>query len=193
MPGRVSVKSVSYTLVSVPFRANRTSRKPLLDSVPMARQTYPLEALRKLRDERAEAHAQGLAAQIARSQAAEAKLRERERVRREHAERTAESVRIERQRLVDGGASGADLLRVSEFDKAARAQAELLERAEGEARQALARETVEEEKLRQQLSEREAEAKLVRNHEAGFHEYHADLVQKSDEEAALEQWNARRR
>jgi hypothetical protein len=159
----------------------------------MARQTYPLEALRKLRDERAEAQAQGLAVQIARSQAAEAKLRERERARREHAQRTAENVRVERQRLVDGGASGADLLRVSEFDKAARAQAELLERAEAEARQALARETVEEEKLRQQLSEREAEAKLVRNHEAGFHEHHADLAQKSDEEAALEQWNARRR
>jgi hypothetical protein len=146
-----------------------------------------------LRDERAEAQAQGLAAQIARSQAADAKLRERQRARREHAERTAESARLERQRLTDGGASGADLLRVTEFDEGARKQAELLERAEGEARQALARERAEEEKLRQQLSEREAEAKLVRNHEAGFHEHQADLAQKSDEEAALEQWNARRR
>jgi hypothetical protein len=159
----------------------------------MTRQTYPLEALRKLRDERADEQARGLAAQIARSQAAEAKLRGRQRARREHAERTTESVRIERQRLVGGGSSGADLLRVSEFEKAARVQADLLERAEAEARQALAQERAQEEKLRQQLSEREAEAKLVRNHEAGFHELHADLLQKSEEEAALEQWNARRR
>jgi hypothetical protein len=159
----------------------------------MTRQTYPLETLRKLRDERAEVEARGLAAQIAVSQAAEAKLRQRERARREHAERTAESVRVERQRLADGGAHGADLLRVADFEKAARAQAQLLEQAEGEARQALAQAKAEEEKLRQQLSEREAEAKLVRNHEASFHERQADLAQKADEEAALEQWNARRR
>jgi len=154
---------------------------------------YPLETLRKLRDERAEAHAQGLAAQIARSQAALAKLGERERARRLHAERIAEQLRAERARLTDGGASGADLLRLAEFAKAARAQAELLERAEAEARQALATERADEEKLRQQLAEREAEARLVRNHEAGFREHQADLAQKADEEAALEQWNARPR
>ncbi|HXK16201.1 MAG TPA: hypothetical protein VNG33_00255, partial [Polyangiaceae bacterium] len=129
----------------------------------------------------------------ARAQLAEAKLRERERARRLHAERTSDSVRVERARLADGGASGADLLRVAEFEKAARVQAELLERAEAEARQALLTERAEEEKFRQRLAEREAEAKLVRNHEAGFHDHLADLAQKSDEEAALEQWNARRR
>jgi|SRR3954468_24854027 hypothetical protein len=159
----------------------------------MARQTYPLETLRKLRDERAEAEAQALAAQIARCHAAEAQLQKRELLRREHAERTALSLEVERQRLAEGAASGADLLRAAEFGKAARAQAELLERAESEARQALAQARAEQEKLRQQLSEREAEAKLVRNHEASFHDYQTELTQKADEEAALEQWNARRR
>jgi hypothetical protein len=33
----------------------------------------------------------------------------------------------------------------------------------------------------------------VRNHEAGFHEHQGNLAQKAEEEAALEQWNARRR
>jgi hypothetical protein len=159
----------------------------------MARQQYPLEALRKLRDERAEAELQELARQVARSASAEGKLRERERARREHAERTADSVRVERQRLVAGGVSGAELLRVVDFEVAARVQAERLERAEAEARQALASERALEQKLREQQATREAEAKLVRNHEANFHEREAELAQKAEEEAALEQWNARHR
>jgi hypothetical protein len=68
----------------------------------------------------------------------------------------------------------------------------LLERAESEARQCLAQERVAEQKLREEQAAREAEAKLVRNHEASFHERQADLIQKAEEEAALEQWNARR-
>jgi hypothetical protein len=159
----------------------------------MARPEYPLEALRKLRDERATAQAHELAAQVARSQVAEAKLRERERARREHTERTKESVRLEHDRLGAGAARGADLLRVADFEAAAQAQAKLLEHAESAARAELAKERAEEQKLREQLSQREAEAKLVRNHEAGFHEHHHDLSQKAEEEAALEQWNARRR
>lgn len=158
----------------------------------MARQPYPLETLRKLRDERAEALLQALAEQVARAQSAEAKLAERERVRCEHAARTAEAVRAEQQRLAEGGVSGVDLLRVAEFEVAARAQAQLLERAEAEARQVLASERVTEHKLREEQATLEAEAKLVRNHEASFHERQAELAQKAEEEAALEQWNARR-
>jgi fused signal recognition particle receptor len=159
----------------------------------MAPQQYPLEALRKLRDERAEALAQELALQVARSLAAENKLRQREAARREHAARAAETVRGEQQRLAAGSVSGADLLRVAEFEVAVQAQAALLQRAEAEARQALAQERAQEQKLRDQQAQREAEAKLVRNHEAGFHEHQAELAQKAEEEAALEQWNARRR
>lgn len=159
----------------------------------MARPQYPLEALRKLRDERAEALAQELAQQVARSQSAETKLRQREVARREHAERAAETMRTEQRRLAAGGVSGADLCRVADFEVAVRAQAALLQRAETEARQALAQERAQEQKLRDQQAQREAEAKLVRNHEAGFHEHHAELTQKAEEEAALEQWNARRR
>lgn len=158
----------------------------------MARPEYPLEALRKLRDERVEAQVQSLAAQLARADAAEQRLRERERARREHAEQATESVQQEQARLAAGQATGADLLRVSEFEQAVRAQAALLERAEAEARQALAQERADEQKLRQKLSELEAEAEVVRKHEAGFRQHHADAVQKAEEEAALEQWNARR-
>ncbi len=158
----------------------------------MARQQYPLEALRKLRDEKAEALLQALAEQVARTQSAEATCAERERVRREHAARAAEVVQTEQQRLAAGGVSGVDLLRVAEFEVAARAQAQLLERAEAEARQVLAKERAAEQKLREEQTAREAEAKLVRNHEASFHERQAVLAQKTEEEAALEQWNARR-
>jgi len=159
----------------------------------MARPQYPLEALRKLRDERADALAQSLAQQIARSQRAEAKLSERERTRREHGERAAEAVRAEQARLAAGGVSGAELLRVADFEVAVRAQAGLLLRAEAEARQELAQERAQEHKLRDEQILREAEAKLVRNHEASFHERQAELVQKAEEEAALEQWNGRQR
>ena len=159
----------------------------------MARLQYPLEALRRVRDERADALARELAGQVARSHEAETKLRQREAARRDHAERAAEAVRCEQQRLAAGGVSGADLLRVAEFEVAVRAQAALLERAEAEARQALARERALEQKLRAQQARREAEAKLVRNHEANFRDQQAQLAQKAEEEAALEQWNARRR
>src|SRR6188768_574643 len=116
----------------------------------MARQTYPLETLRKLRDEKAEALLQALAKQVARTQSAEGTLAERERVRREHAARTAEAVQAEQQRLAAGGASGVDLLRVADFELAARVQAGLLERAEADARQVLAQERAAEQKLREQ-------------------------------------------
>ena len=159
----------------------------------MARPPYPLEALRKLRDERADAQTQALAEQLARCQAAEQELGRRASVRRGHAERVAQALRDERERLAAGQLSGQDLLRETEFQTAARAQAELLERAESEAREALSREQAAEQQLRQQLGRLEADAKLVRNHEASFHERAAQQVAHSEEEAALEQWNARRR
>lgn len=158
----------------------------------MARPEYPLEALRKLRDERVQAQAQALAAQLVRSEDAEQRLRLRERARRELAERAAAGLLDERARLDAGAASGADLSRLNEFDAAMRAQAALLERAEAEARQALAECRAQEQALRQKLSDLEAEAEVVRQHEAGFRQRQADAAQKAEEEAALEQWNARR-
>jgi hypothetical protein len=158
----------------------------------MARQPYPLEALRKLRDERAEELAQRLAEQVARSQAAEVTLRERGRVRRDHAERTADTVRSERARLAAGGVSGAELLRCVEFEAAAASQAAFLLRAEAEAQRALSVERAREQELRAEQARREAEAELVRHHEASFRQRQAELVEKAEEEVALEQWNARR-
>jgi hypothetical protein len=157
----------------------------------MAGPRYPLEALRKLRDDRAEEQAHGLAVQIARSQAAEERLREREAARRTHAERTAQTRSLESERLAQG-VGGHELQRLAEFEVAVRAQAGVLERAEGEARQALSQERAQEQKMREVLAAREAEAKLVRNHEDSFHERQLDLQQKAEEEAALEQWSARR-
>lgn len=157
----------------------------------MAGPRYPLETLRKLRDERAEAQAQALAAQIARSEAAETKLRERETARREHALRTAETERAEAGRLAEG-VSGADLQRWADFTAAAQFQAQALERLESEARRILVEERARERQLREELSSREAEAELVRRHEHGFHQHHAERQEKADEEAALEQWSARR-
>jgi hypothetical protein len=158
----------------------------------MARQPYPLESLRKLREERSEAHAQRLAAQIARSAAAQVKLTAREQARRDHESAAALAVEAERGRLEQGGASGADLSRLSEFERAARAKTEALLESEASARQQLASERAEEQQLRAQLAKLEAEAELVRHHETSFHERHAELQEKADEEAALEQWSARR-
>src|SRR5262245_39608487 len=99
----------------------------------MARHEYPLEALRKLRDERAEAQAHTLAKQLTRVAAAEAELRERERTRREHEAQTADALRDERARLASGTASGADLQRVADFEAGARARTAALGRSEAEA------------------------------------------------------------
>jgi hypothetical protein len=159
----------------------------------MARQPYPLEALRKLRDERAEAQALTLAKQVARVAAAEAQLVERERQTLEHQERTREVRLAERERLAAGGVSGADLQRSVEFEAGARLHTEQLRRAEDDARQALAKERAQEQQLREELSQRDAEAKLARNHEASFHERNASAALRSEEDAALEQWNARHR
>ncbi len=144
-----------------------------------------------MREDQAEAQTHALAAQVACSQAAEAKVRQREAARREHAERTATTLRVERARLATG-VCGFDLLRVADFEQGARAQAAVLERAEGEARRALAEERAKEQQLRQELAAREADAELVRRHETSFHEHHEDLRQKAEEEAAQEQWSAKR-
>lgn len=152
---------------------------------------YPLEALRQLRDERAEALTHALAAQIARSQAAEAKLLEQEAVRKEHAARTAEAEREELERL-GAGVSGVDWQRLAEFSAAARLQAAGLQRLEAQARAALAEEHAKELRIRDELAAREAEAELVRRHEAGFYAHHAERQEKAEEDAALEQWGARR-
>jgi hypothetical protein len=157
----------------------------------MAGPRYPLETLRKLRDDRAEAQTHALAAQIARSQAAAAQLRSREAARREHVERLTETRRAEQTRLA-AGVSGAELLRLADFEVAARVRGEALAQAELEAQKVLEAERAKERNLRQELASREAEAELVRRHEAGFHGHHAELREKAEEEAALEQWSAKR-
>jgi hypothetical protein len=159
----------------------------------MVRQQYPLEALRKLRDERAEAQAQALAMQVARCAAAEALVMKREQLRREHALTTAAMLRAERERLGAGLASAADVQRAGDFEVTARDQARALERSEAEARELLAQQRAEERRLREELGRREAEAKLSRNHEANFHEQRASATLRAEEEASLERWNARRR
>jgi hypothetical protein len=159
----------------------------------MTRPQYPLEALRKLRDDQADAQARALADQVARSTSAERLVEQRVAARRDHAQQTRASLAEERTRLLAGGASGAELLRAAEFETARRAQAELLERAEAEARQVLLRERVKERELREALARREADAQLVRNHESSFHERAVERAARAEEETALEQWNARRR
>jgi hypothetical protein len=159
----------------------------------MAGPRYPLEALRKLRDERTDAQVQAVAGQVARCRAAELTLEAALAARRAHGEETGQSLEQERQRLLTGRLSGAELARAAEFEAAARAQAELLERAEARAGQVLLEARAEEHRLREELSRREADAKLVRNHENSFRERLADQVERAEEEATLEQWNARRR
>lgn len=158
----------------------------------MARPQYPLQALRQLRDERADAQAARLARQIARAEAAQAKVAEAERARREHDLRARATLAAERQRLASGRAAGADWLRLTEFEVALRAQAALFERAELALRETLQMERDAERRERAELSRLAAEATLVQAHEAEFHEQHAALTLKAEEEAALEQWNARR-
>lgn len=159
----------------------------------MERQHYPLEALRQLRDERADAQAQALAGQVARCAEAEAVVLEREQLRREHARATAEMLRLERERIIAGQVLAAELQRGSDFEASARAKARALERSEAEAREMLAQQRAEEQKLREELGRCEAEAKLARNHEANFHEQRASAALRAEEEASLERWNARRR
>lgn len=158
----------------------------------MVRQHYPLEALRKLRDERADEQARRLAEQVALCQQALTELLAREALVREHERRTAEILRVERERLDLAGATGSELARLVDFGVAASVQAERLRRFELEARQRLANERAAEDKLRRELTALEAEAELVRNHEADFQQRETEVAQKADEEAALEQWNARR-
>src|SRR5690349_3336570 len=134
----------------------------------MARPQYPLETLRKLRDERADAQATRLAAQIARADAAQARLSDAERARREHEARTRAVLTTERERLGSGAASGADLQRLTEFEQAMRAQERGLEQLERELRDKLSAEREAERRERSELSRLEAEAKLVQGHEARF-------------------------
>ncbi len=158
----------------------------------MTRRQYPLESLRKLRDERAQALTRDLASQMGRCQAGEANLRLCERACRAHASALVEAEALERGRLLRGELSGADLLRSAEFAVAAGIQRRQLDLELVQARSALAHERSREAELRAQVARGEADAKLVRQHEAGFHEREAEQALRSEEEAALEQWSARR-
>lgn len=159
----------------------------------MARPEYPLQALRELRAERVQAQLRRLAEQVASTAQAEAKLLQRERSRRNHAEQTATSLRAERERLAASHMAAAELARAAEFEAGARAQATLLERAEQEARTELATQREQERLARSELSRLEADAELLKKHELGFHERARDVALRAEEEAALEQWNARQR
>jgi hypothetical protein len=103
----------------------------------------------------------------------------------------AEARRAEQARLIDG-ATGADLARIAEFEVAARARGEALEHAVVAARNVLEGERAKELQLRSELANREAEAELLRRHESSFYGQLADQREKAEEDAALEQWSARR-
>jgi hypothetical protein len=159
----------------------------------MARPGYPLNALRELRDERAQAEQQRLAQQVARTQQAIDQLKAREGARLEHAARIAGELDSENDRLWHAPVSGVDLARLAEFRAAASAQAQLLEQAEARARQGLEEQRGEEQKVRAELARVEAEAKLVHEHEASFVARVEAAAARAEEEEMQDQWNARRR
>jgi hypothetical protein len=159
----------------------------------MPRRPYPLDALRRLRDQRTEEQALSLAQQLARSRSAEQVARERSAACRSHAAGVDACHEHERTELERGLLSGADLLRNVEFSVAAAAQAAQLRAAEAKAHSALEDERKRQAQAQRELARREADAKLVHQHARAFATAEAETAERADEEAALEQWNARQR
>jgi hypothetical protein len=158
----------------------------------MPRPKYPLEALARLREQKAEDEARKLAEATRDAQAAERAREVAERRRRENEETLAQVRAAEREALARGELSAADLARAAAWAS----------RAEGEGRflasslqGALAREQEArrgERAAKEQTELARANARVLAEDRARFGEGQQKQAEARDEEASFEAWRPKR-
>ena len=156
------------------------------------RHRYPFEALHWLRQQRVERQATVVGESAARTAEARREEARRELERRGSEQSMIETARAERARLDEGELRAGDLQVAGDWRKGA--EAELQHRAERElrAREARVTQVAREADERRALGRASNQAKMIDTHRNAFRAELEAARERSDEEAATEQWTAAR-
>jgi hypothetical protein len=156
------------------------------------RHRYPFEALQWLRRQRVDREAAQVnerALRTSRARADEASARVARRTTEQHID---ELSRAERARLDGGTVRAHDLQQAGEWRKGADAELRAKTEREQLASEALRTEVAAETIARRRLGVASSEAELIDAHRVDWRAEHAAAQERSEEEAIVEQWTAKR-
>ncbi len=156
------------------------------------RYRYPLEALHWLRRQRVDRQATVVGESAARTAQALRVEADAERARQLSAQSMAETQGAERARLEEGALRAADLQLAGAWQVGAEAELSAKRDAEQRARATRMAESATEASERRALGHASNQAKLIDEHRSGRRAEHEAGQERSEEEAATEQWTASR-
>jgi hypothetical protein len=155
------------------------------------RHRYPFDALHWLRHKRVDQQAAVVSESAARTAQAKRAEARAEADRASAAQAIDELSRAEQERLHDGLARAGELATVGDWRKGAHAELQLKAEREQRAREARAAEVIAETQARRQLGTASNEAKMIDTHRSDWQAERNAARERSEEEAAAEQWTAR--
>jgi hypothetical protein len=156
------------------------------------RHRYPFEALHWLRHQRVDLQAAVVGESAARTEQARREQARRELERQNSVRLMSETARAERSRLDEGELRAGDLQLGGDWRKAAEAEIQVKAEHERKAREAQKAQATSEAAERRALGAVSNQAKMVDTHRGAFRAEHDAARERADEEAATEQWTARR-
>lgn len=156
------------------------------------RHRYPFEALRWLRRQRVDREAAEVSERTARSVRARSEEARSEIARRSSEQRIADVSRTELERLEASNVRAGELARVGDWRKGAENELAARRAKETQAREALRTEVAAEAVARRALGVASSEAELIDGHRDAWQKERASAAERSEEEAILEQWTAKR-
>jgi len=156
------------------------------------RHRYPFEALHWLRHQRVDREAREVRERIARTAKARGDEARAAAIRASAERQIDELSRAEQARLEQGTVRAGELSQVGEWQRAAELDLEAKGEREQQAKTALRTEIAAESVARRQLGVASSEAELLDGHRLDWRAECEAARERSEEEAAVEQWTARR-
>jgi hypothetical protein len=156
------------------------------------RHRYPFEALQWLRRQRVDREAAQVSERAARTDRARAAELRAASARRSSEQHIDEVSRAEFARLAEGEVRAGDLAQVGDWHKGARADLQAKAVRERQAHEALRSEVAAETVARRVLGVASSEAELIDAHRGKWRAERAAHQERSEEEAVVEQWTAKR-
>jgi hypothetical protein len=156
------------------------------------RHRYPFEALRWLRRQRVDREAAEVSERAARTALARGDEARAEITRRSSEQRINDVSRAELSRFDENGVRAGELARVGDWRKGAERELAAKQQKEMQAREALRTEVAAEAVARRALGVASNEADLIDGHREAWKKERASAEERSEEEAILEQWTAKR-
>jgi hypothetical protein len=158
----------------------------------MASRKYPLEQVRKLRDDASERAAQRLSAAIQKRHRAGELVRAAEHARDDELA-AADAVRqVESTALANGELTAADVARAHAWEARIALERASADERVADAKTQAARAADAEAHARAELTVREVEANVIENHRARWDAQNARAVEALEEEASADAWRGKR-